>query len=190
MPKLKKFLKAIDHRVSTGATFQWACFGPNARILDTTTEYGEAGCVYDTNSQFLYEVTVHDSLGRHEAFRWVHKDYRDAVKDEAKSRKIDYKEFLDGQRWSDTDSLDDILDKVYGILNNRSFDHNVVMEFDLDNETLATIQKAAKLRNITMDAFIQEALQAVIDESKFEPTVDNANDSAKVVGKKSKSKKK
>lgn len=188
MTKLKKFLKAIDHRIVEGAEFQWSCYGPDARMLDTRTEYGEASCVYDSITQFLYEVNAHDSLGRKESFRWVHKDYREVMKAEAKQRGLDHKEFLEGEKWSDTDSLEDMLDKVYGIINNRRFDHNVVMEFDLDEATLADLQRAALIRNQTVDDFIEDALRAVIE--KEEAAVDITDDSAKMVGKKPKRRKK
>ena len=72
----------------------------------------------------------------------------------------------DGNIYYQTDTEDDILNKVSSILFNRKFDPDVVLEFDLNEDTKKILENMAKEKNVTFDDLILEAVKNYILETK------------------------
>jgi hypothetical protein len=161
---LKDFLEAIEFQVRECVPYHWSCYGERCMIMDGYNEYGEASCVYSLETSQVFEVSISDKLADRYQYTWVDPDYKDEYEAEAKSRHIEPYMWLDGEKYSVTDSEEDILDKVTAILNNRSFDETVVITLIMTPEEKILIETAAANLGITIDKFVERAIMEVAYE--------------------------
>jgi hypothetical protein len=158
--KFIDFIKAIDYQVVAGDLAELDCYPENTRAIDAETKAGFAWAYFDTETLEVYEVYVSDKLDRKHQYRWLHPDFKKARDEYNKSRNIVHDAAV-------TDDEADILDKVKAILTNRKFDTDVVMNFDIDKDTMNIIEEAALKENITFDEYIVKALKNLIEREKL-----------------------
>jgi hypothetical protein len=84
-------------RICDSATYQWDCYGPNARFLNFADTDGIEYCslVFDTHNYTVYEVCL-NVPGYSQAFKWTNPDFEQKYKDECQRRNIDFE-----QAWDD-----------------------------------------------------------------------------------------
>lgn len=88
MITLKKYLKAINYKVSEGSPFCWECYGPNAHYLDSIIlKKYHASAIFDRETQIVYEVELHDYV-KNKSYRWMHPQYIAAHNHEAKKKGV------------------------------------------------------------------------------------------------------
>lgn len=176
MITLQDGLKQVDYTVTETWQYCWDCFGEKAIGFDATNEYADVTFMYNAELDELVQVTVNMSYNHPEynkgkmfAYRWTHPDFVKAVYEESVKRGIDDGIAWDDVRWADTDSEEDILQKVSDMWNGVPHDTRVIMNIDIDDETFLIVAKRAHERDITFNEMITEMLLWVKDnEEDFE----------------------
>lgn len=162
---VSQIINAAQAKICGGSTFNWKCYGPNARFLDFDglVSPETTSCVFDTVTQEVYEANIcADDLNH--AMRWVNPKYFDAMVAEAQERGVN--EFV---AWDDTDWLfftneDEFLDVVTDYYNQALVqeDCSNVVTIDLNPETELGLYRAAHAQNITLNELVNNILRAEI----------------------------
>ncbi len=162
--KISDVMVAADYMICDGSDFLFKCWGDNTHIIDFSTDYGFSSVIFDKKTSEVYELTVSADIdGKPVAYRWLNPSYKDAYLEEEKLRGIDDSIAWDDVKWADTDTEEDILEKVRAILKNEDFCRKVVMTLDLDEETIKLCEDIAKRDGITIDDVIEMSLIYHID---------------------------
>jgi hypothetical protein len=165
---LRSFIEAIDYRITGGCGYQWECFGPNARYLDSddtedATSTYHAGAVFDSVTQTVYVIEAWDYL-THREYRWINPEFKLKFEKESISKAIDPTESCDDRKFIDLDVVDDILEKIAKIVRGEPYDTRVKVPVDFTDEELLQYMKLAHERDITFNQLVEEALLHAIEE--------------------------
>jgi predicted HicB family RNase H-like nuclease len=167
---LKQINETLDHKITDGSEYTWNCY-PDARFLEYESDYAHVSVIFSTINQTVYEAEV--SVKRDawdndmRPYRWLNPDTKDIMIAEAKKRKVKYRKAWDDVKYIDLDLEEDFLEKAKAIFNKEPFDTRIQMEVDLDDETLVKLAVEAHKRDITINKYIEEVLQAFIDKEKL-----------------------
>ena len=167
---LKQLNQTLDHKITNGSEYQWNCY-PDARFLEYESDFAHVSVIFNTTNQIVYQVEI--SVKRDawpedmRPYRWLNPDTKDIMIAEAKQRKIKYRKAWDDVKYIDLDLEVDFLEKAKAIFNGEPFDTRIQMEVDLDDETLLKLAVEAHKRDITINKYIEEVLQAFIDKEKL-----------------------
>ena len=168
--KIKQINEVLDHKITTGREYTWNCY-PDARFLEYESDYAHVSVIFSTINQEVYEAEICIKRDAYKEdmrpYRWLNPDTKDAMIDEAKKRKVKYRKAWDDVKYIDLDLEVDFLEKAKAIFNGLDFDTRVLMEVDLDDETLLKLAVEAHKRDITINKYIEEVLQAFIDKEKL-----------------------
>ncbi len=173
MITIKEYLEAIDYKITGGSEYQWNCFGPNARYLDSDSHvdgsenYSINAC-FDAVDQTVYVIEAWDYINNRE-YRWINPDFRSAYEAEAREKEIDPNESLDGQKYIDLDVTEDILEKVSKIVAGESYDTRVKVPVDFSDEDLLQYMKLAHEMDITFNELVERAIKAAIEDFERNP---------------------
>lgn len=151
-PLFNAWFETIEGRISSGEAAP--LYGKSAWLATASSESGTTSCVWDRVSGKIFRVTISDVLGRNNNYCWIN------------PTETSESEVSDSVKWSKTDSFDDILEKTSAILNNRKFDPDVVMTFDIDDTTTALISSLALSKNVTIDDIMLEAIKAAVERAE------------------------
>lgn len=173
MITLKQWMEACDYRITEGSDYQWQCFGPNAYRLDSWN--GELNghtltVLFDTKTQEVYQVEAFDyRLER--AYRVTNPDFVQAFKQECKDRNVvdEAWERDDGSPvlFTDLEVYEDWLEKAAAIVSERDdYDTRVQVPLTLSDDELFRLMKMAHERDMTLNQFVEEVLQAAIDKEQ------------------------
>ena len=160
----------LNHRIVSGSEYTWNCY-TNARFLEYESDYAHVSVVFNHTNQEVYEIEV--SVKREawdedmRPYRWLNPDTKDFMIDEAKKKKVKWKNAWDDVKWIDLDLEQDFFEKAIAIFNGKEFDKRVQMEVDLDDETILKLAIEAHKRDITINKYIEEVLQQFIDKEKL-----------------------
>jgi len=163
MIKLKDWLDVVQHRVTEGDAYTWYSFGNNAHCLtswDGDHEGSSFNIIFDTRTQAVYCVEAHD-FARERAYRLINPAYVRAHSLECKSRGI-VDEAWEGVNYIDLEVDEDWLEKAQAIFAGDDYDTHVSVPVDFSDEELLKYMKMAHERNMTFNAFIEEALREAI----------------------------
>ena len=170
MVDMKQFFEAIGYRITEGGDYGWECYGPNSHQLSSWNGiHGSGGwsanIVFSTKSQKVYEVEVCDYTNDR-AYRLINPKYKERHANEATERGV-----LANQAWDDVDYTDleteeDFLEKLTAIVNGEVYDTRVSIPVDFTDEELLKYMKLAHDRDMTFNAFIEEALREAIENVK------------------------
>lgn len=89
---LSQFLKASNYNIQDGSEYLWTSYGKNVRSIDCgnftqwSSDYWQSSVIFDTKTQFVYEVKVFDEGPKKAAYRWIAPDYVKKNKAEHKRR--------------------------------------------------------------------------------------------------------
>lgn len=162
---LKEFLEAADYKISEVQSYKWHCYGYDAQVINCYFGQASAYAVFCGKDQTVFEVTVVSGDERNFAYRWIHPDFVTKYNTEAEVRNVDPKQCFGDVKWADTESFEDILTKVSAIRKGEEFDTRVVVSFDLDEDTIKLLERAAETMGTTVDDFIGCILKKVVDEA-------------------------
>jgi len=167
---LKQINETLDHKITNGSEYQWNCY-PDARFLEYESDYAHVSVIFNTTDQTIYEVEIsvkRDAWPKDmRPYRWLNPDTKDIMIAETKQRKVKYRKAWDDVKYIDLDLEEDFLEKAKAIFNGEPFDTRIQMEVDLDDETLLKLAVEAHKRDITINKYIEEVLQAFIDKEKL-----------------------
>jgi predicted HicB family RNase H-like nuclease len=172
MITLKDFMECTQYKVTEGSTYGWKCYGPNAYNMDYWNQkYDEDGhtvnVIFDTKTQVVYEMQAWD-YSNHREYRWIHPDYVEAHKAEAKSRGVDFEESIDGSKFIDLDVEEDILEKAAAIAAGEEYDTRVLVTLDLDDDTKFLLMTKAHEADMTLNHYVEHILREAIAKFSIE----------------------
>lgn len=161
---LKDFLEAVNYKVTGGEKYQWLCYGPDARYIDSEVrDHYSSGIVFDTETQVVYEVSVYDE--REEttvAFRWSPLEYVKKRKAEAKKRGVDDSICGDELIFIDLEVEEDMMEKLTCIVNNVPYDPRVTIPLRMSDEDMFILMKLAHTHDITLNKMVEQILETTI----------------------------
>jgi hypothetical protein len=106
MKDMKKWLKAINYRITNTSTYMWKCFGNDtfrnkAFFIDCENINAYTASII-TDRDTVYEVTLFSYKGDDTiAYRWINPKYKKAYKKEHEERGIDFNKAFDDIKWKD-----------------------------------------------------------------------------------------
>lgn len=162
----KEFLEAVDYRITEGSTYGWDCFGPDAYTLDSWNgeqDGHSAGIVFDTKTQVVYQASVYD-YKNNRAYRLTNPDFVELHRNESDSRDVNSKQAWDDVEYTELDVVNDFIEKLVAIVNEEEYDTRVQIEVDFADNELLQYMKLAHERDMTFNAFVEEALRTAIEK--------------------------
>ncbi len=174
MISLKEFMEVVDYRITEGSDYTWNCFGEDARPYSLSAWNGDHdgwsfNITFDTKTQDVYVVEACDYKNQR-AYRIINPLFK-ADHDEFAS--VEYPEHKD-QAWDDVDYIDlevedDWLEKARAIVNGQDYDDRVKVPIDFSDDELLKYMKMAHDRDMTFNAFVEEALRQALEDFKRDP---------------------
>lgn len=165
MITIKTFLNTVGHRVTGGSEYQWQCFGPEARYLDSEIlERYSASIVFDTQTQVVYEATVCD-YSANRAYRWLNPDFKSEFEDEVQSRGVQDQAW-DTVGYTDLDVAEDFLTKASAIVTGQSYDTRITVPLEMSDDEQLRLMTMAHEQDITLNQLVEQILTVAIQARK------------------------
>lgn len=170
---LKSFIEAINYKITGGSEYQWSCFGPNARYLDSddtedSNSTFHANAIFDSVTQTVYVIEAWDYVN-HREYRWVNEDFKSDLIEESTQKNINYSESFDGRMFIELDVVEDILEKISKIVAGEPYDTRVKVPVDFTDEDLLQYMKLAHEMDITFNELVERAIKAAINDYESNP---------------------
>lgn len=167
--------EALNHQITEGSQYQWACFGPNARFLDYTISSIDVTCtvIYDTVTQEIYEAALCDGPAD-VAHRWSNPKFVKAHRKEAKKRGVDPDQAWDDVKYQEV-SADDWIQLALELMEqnktclidslkaNCDEDNGTDVRIDLPDDELLQLCLLAHKQDITLNELVNNILREYID---------------------------
>jgi hypothetical protein len=166
MITMKEWMELVSYRVTEGSAYTWQCYGSDAYALDSWNGDHDGfslTIIFDTKDQTVYEVQAHDFM-HNRAYRMINEGFRKKNKKEAKRRAVNKDEAWEDVNYVDLDVDDDFIQKCLAITAGEDYDTRVMMPVDFSDEDLLKYMKLAHERDMTFNAFVEEALRHAIAE--------------------------
>jgi len=181
MITMKEWMELVDYKITEGADYGWACYGPNAYQLSSWNGLHDKGgwsfnIVFSTKTQKVYEVEVCDYTNSR-AYRMIVENKREKHRKEALSRNINLNEAWDNVEYVDLEVDDDFIQKCLAIKEGREYSTDVSVPLDLPDDLLMFAFKAAHAENMTFNDWMNKMLKEFID--KVEKGEYNKEDASK-----------
>jgi len=169
MITLKDFMECIDYKITDGAEYLWVCYGPAARSIDYWNGEHDTGvtinCVFDTVDQTVYEMQAWDGTNNRE-YRWIHPDYVEAARAEAKNRGVDFAQSFDDNKFIDLEVAEDMLDKAAAIMDGEEYDTRIVVTLEMSDAEKLMLMEMAHEADMSVNQYVEMILQAEIDRRR------------------------
>lgn len=184
MIDMKQFFEAVGYRITEGADYGWQCYGNNSHQLSAWNGiHGSGGwsanIVFSTKSQKVYEVEVCDYTNNR-AYRLINPKYKARHSAEAKERGILGNQAWDEVEYTDLDVEEDFLEKLAAIVAGQEYDTRVQVPVDFTDKELLSYMKLAHERDMTFNAFVEEALRHAIEAAKTEAGTVDSNEYSEI----------
>jgi hypothetical protein len=163
MITLKEFMEAIQYQITDGSKYQWNCYGPDAYSLEfwngeLDSSGASASVVFDTKTQFVYQVEAWD-YGRAHEYRWIHPGYIESHAAEAISRGVDYQQSFDDSKFTDIELPEDIMEKLTAIVAGEDYDERIVVQLDLDDDNRILLMEMAHEADLSLNQYVEHILR-------------------------------
>jgi hypothetical protein len=171
MITIKEWMELVDYRITEGSNYGWQCYGTDVYQLDSWNGEQDGysfSIIFDTKDQTVYEVQAHDYV-HNRAYRMINSDFSADMQDEADHRGINKDEAWDEVDYIDLEVDDDFFQKCLAIKDGDDYDTRVSIPVDFSDEELLKYARMAHEQDITLNQFIENALQAAIDEHHRDP---------------------
>lgn len=140
--------------------FQWDCF-PNTFYFDGKSLNGNFYSILVSMKTFVvYEIECLDEKAN-VTYKWINPDYKEFSDKEAKRRDV-FPDNIENLYYVEVE--DDIIEKMEAIVNDREYDTRIIVPLDFTDEEFIRIAKGAHKRDITINKFIEAALEIAINE--------------------------
>ncbi len=173
MITLKDWMEVVNYRITEGGDYGWNCYGHNTHQLSAWNGvHGKGGwslnIVFDTQTQEVYEADVCDYTNDR-AYRIINPDYRKAHAEEGKTKEEFANQAWDNVDYTDLEVEEDWLNKATSIVEGQEYDTRVSVPLDIPDGDLLKYMILAHERDMTFNAFVEEALRHAIDEFNRDP---------------------
>jgi hypothetical protein len=165
MITLKEYFELIEYKITESNEYLWRCFGNDAQSIDSWNgdyEGYNIGITFDRKNQTVYLVEVCD-YKRNRAYRLINPDFTEQFRAESKIRDIDDMAW-DNVKWTDLETEEDLMNKATAIKNDKDYDTRITIPLDLSDNELFYLMQQAHEKDITLNKFVEQLLQAVIDK--------------------------
>jgi hypothetical protein len=130
-------------------------------------EYGIVDLIESDNQ--VVEVTVQDRLTA-KCYRWVHPEYREernrVIDTDYHTRVPDF--LMYNETWFETETIDDIVHKIDVITRGLPYSSTVEIVLLFLEEDLNTFHSICEKHDITLDEFVEHAIEWALKEIKDE----------------------
>ena len=165
MITIEEFLNTVDHRITGGSEYQWQCFGPDARYIDSEIlERYSASIVFDARTQVVYEATVCD-YEANRAYRWISPDFKSEFEHEVQSRGVQDQAW-DTVGYTDLDVAEDFLTKAAAIVAGESYDTRITVPLEMSDSEMLRLMTMAHEQDITLNQLVEQILTVAIQARK------------------------
>jgi hypothetical protein len=174
MITVKEFMEVIDYRITEGSDFTWQCFGDNAKPYTLSAWNNDHdgwsfSITLDTGTQEVYIVEACD-YKHNRAYRLINPDRKDQYFKYANEHNAKYRDTAwDGVDYVDLEVDDDWIQKALAIKSGEDYDTKVSVPLDIPDDELLKFMLAAHERDMTFNAFVEEALKTAIEEHNRDP---------------------
>lgn len=172
MITMRDFMETVEYRITEGSDYGWTCYGADAYTLDSWSGDNDDGysisIVFDLKTQVVYEMDACDYRNQR-AYRWIHPDYKNFHNTEATDRMVNINEAWDDIMYVELEIVKDMLDKASAIVDGEDYDTRVSIPIDLSEEELLVLFKLAHERDMTFNAFVEEALVEALKDFERNP---------------------
>lgn len=128
--------------------------------MSCLNERSEFQMLYNPKTNLPYEINIR-AIDSNDGYRWVHPGFEEQRhKDLGRNTTTVCAELnpITGV-WHDTESLDDIFDKVEKISQGLPFDNRVVIVLDFDENDLGILKLMAEQSGMEFDRFVEKTLR-------------------------------
>lgn len=160
MITIKDFLEACQYKITGAALYQWKCFGPNARYLDSDSQNYSLTMVFDTVTQEVYEAEVHT---RNAAYRIINPNYLEAFKAECSRREMDFSVATDEFKYTDLEVDADWIEKATAIVMGKEYDTRIQVPLTLSDSEMFQLMQLAHENDITLNQMVEKMLREMIE---------------------------
>lgn len=165
MLTINQIMALGKYKVISGSEYSTVkCFGSSAyQLAFNSTKNLEA--IIDTERQIVYVVTIVDNK-KQVCYRLINNEYATAFRDECDTSSLDkFHEDLNaiGIKLIDLDYKSDFIEKATAILNDEEYDSRVLVQFELDKNTMYNLMCTAHDRDITFNQLISEIVKKELD---------------------------
>jgi hypothetical protein len=167
MITMKEWMELVDYKITEGGEYGWGCYGPNSYTLDSWNGvHGKGGysfsITFSTKTQKVYEVSMCDYTNDR-AYRMINPKFQKKHEKEAMARNVNLNEAWDDVDYVELDVLDDFIQKALAVRAGEDYDTRVQVQVDFSDEDLLQYMKLAHERDMTFNAFVEEALRDAIE---------------------------
>jgi predicted HicB family RNase H-like nuclease len=123
--------------------------------------------VYDTKTQVVYQLEAWDQ-SNDRAYRWIHPDYLEEVKDEADERGVDFEQSYDEFKFTDLDVEEDILEKATAIANEEEYDTRIMVTLTLNDDEMYQLMQYAHEEDMSLNKYVEHILKLEMQKHGIE----------------------
>jgi hypothetical protein len=163
MLHIKDCLELINYNILFCEDFHWKCYGDNIKIINAVSITGTIIFMYSVDTKEVIEIQAWDDIENYQ-YRWIHPGYIESYIEESTDRNVNYKLSVDDNKFIDIEIIDDILEKVSEIYNNKVYDTRVSIPLDFSEEELFQVMKLAHESDVTLNQYIEKILLTVINK--------------------------
>lgn len=164
MIKFDSVLKCINYNITSVSRFNWDCFGSDAFNFEATNYLKSTiSGTYDISTGEVLHLEAWDQVNNRE-YRWIHPDYVEVYKAVYAARSLPFNISFDTNKFIDLDVVDDIMEKSIAIFSNKEYDTDVTVTLNLNDDEILVLALAAHRANITLNAYVAQALDFYIKE--------------------------
>lgn len=161
MITMQDFMQLVNYRITEGSEY-YGPFGVPSYCLSywNGDQNGyNIDIVFSTQTQEVFMAEVCDYT-KNRAYRLINPAYQNLNYDKAAWDDVD---------WTDLSVDKDFMEKASAIVNGLDYDDRVQIPVDFADEELLKYMVMAHERDMTFNAFVEEALRHALDEFKRDP---------------------
>ena len=141
--------------------FEWNCF-PNTFYFDGHSKNGNFYSILVSMKTFdVYEIECLDGK-LNATYKWVNPEHKEFLDKESERRNA-YPDEVENVHYLEVE--DDVIEKMEAIVNDREYDTRIMIPLDFTDEEFIKIAKAAHEKDITINKFIEMALEFAMKET-------------------------
>lgn len=157
MITVQEFTEAIDFKITGGSEFEWACFGPDARYLDSEDDGYSTSVIISGPERTVCVAELHDYQNSR-SYRWLNPDYADAYRAECLEREVVEDDAWEDVKFNDVEAVD-ILEKIREVSQgNFEYDPRAMVPLTLPEDEIFQLMRMAHERDITLNQLVAEIL--------------------------------
>jgi hypothetical protein len=168
MITMQEWMEICNYKITEGSNYCWQCYGHNAHQLDSQSGIAlsgySVGIVFDTKTQVVYEVEVHD-YENSRSYRIINPVYKNAYDTELKDRGLSDNAYY-GVPFIDLEVDDDFIEKATAIVNGENYDTDILVPITLDDKDMLELFKLAHEADMTFNDYVNMILRNMIEKFK------------------------